>query len=332
MRGESESTNSANREFGDLLELQLLETSARYLRASVSLRPLFIIGFALMLWRWQPIGLIVLWSIAAFAPWLLLVYLLDAFLRDETRSEKRHAWALLLSAAVFFSTLSLASAALFFWTENDRLNNVMLYAVTAAGMALAAGQSAPSKTLFVGSIAPYAVIFPSLFLIHESFPFSLMLTAVSAAFCVVVVMSAKAMQQLTSEMLLLREEKRDLIARLERTLADATAARRRAENASNAKSQFLANMSHELRTPLNAVLGFSEVIRDRMFGNTAMDRYSEYADSIHVSGSHLLGLINDILDVSKIEAGKLELQFERFDLAAHAAEALRFVEDRKSVV
>ena len=80
-----------------------------------------------------------------------------------------------------------------------------------------------------------------------------------------------------------------------------------AEAANRAKSEFLANMSHELRTPLNAILGFSDVIENRLFGNDAMDRYANYAGDIHRSGVHLLGIINDILDLSKIEAGRTVL-------------------------
>jgi len=78
------------------------------------------------------------------------------------------------------------------------------------------------------------------------------------------------------------------------------------------KSRFLANMSHELRTPLNAVLGFSDIMRTRLFGPLP-DRYAEYADSIHQAGGHLLALINDVLDVSKIEAERYELSVETFD-------------------
>jgi two-component system, cell cycle sensor histidine kinase PleC len=83
-------------------------------------------------------------------------------------------------------------------------------------------------------------------------------------------------------------------------------ARRRSEEANQAKSTFLANMSHELRTPLNAILGFSEIIRDKVLGNDA-DRHVQYAADIHRSGTHLLNIVNDVLDVAKIEAGKLEL-------------------------
>lgn len=83
-----------------------------------------------------------------------------------------------------------------------------------------------------------------------------------------------------------------------------------ADLANRTKSEFLANMSHELRTPLNAIMGFSEVIKDEMFGNSGVPQYVEYARDIHNSGSHLLEIINDILDLSKIEAGRFELSEE----------------------
>ena len=86
------------------------------------------------------------------------------------------------------------------------------------------------------------------------------------------------------------------------------------ETASRHKSEFLANMSHELRTPLNAVIGFSEVLQDRLFGDLN-DKQAEYVADIHASGRHLLALINDILDLSKIEAGRMDLQITPFALS-----------------
>lgn len=99
----------------------------------------------------------------------------------------------------------------------------------------------------------------------------------------------------------------------------------RAEAASRAKSEFLANMSHELRTPLNAIIGFSEVLQARMFGPLGSDKYTEYADDIHNSGIHLLTVINDILDMAKIEAGQMQIEREDFDLAPLLEETLRLL-------
>lgn len=87
-----------------------------------------------------------------------------------------------------------------------------------------------------------------------------------------------------------------------------------AENASQAKSQFLASMSHELRTPLNAVMGYSEMIRDKLLGEAESGRYEEYADHIYRSGGHLLGLIDDILDLTRIEEGKIVPDERPFDI------------------
>ncbi|MEI9995740.1 MAG: PAS domain-containing sensor histidine kinase [Rhizomicrobium sp.] len=103
------------------------------------------------------------------------------------------------------------------------------------------------------------------------------------------------------------------------------AARDAAEGANRAKSSFLANMSHELRTPLNAIIGFSEVMTREMFGPVGSAKYLEYSRLIHESGNHLLELINSVLDMSKIEAGKLDLFEEVFDLEETAEAAIRFV-------
>jgi len=101
---------------------------------------------------------------------------------------------------------------------------------------------------------------------------------------------------------------------LEATTVDLHRAFEAAAAGSQAKSQFLATMSHELRTPLNAIIGFSEVMATEMFGPHVNARYREYSASVHASGKHLLGLINDVLDCSKIDAGRLELQESIIDM------------------
>jgi len=105
-------------------------------------------------------------------------------------------------------------------------------------------------------------------------------------------------------------------------------AKLRAEAANHAKSEFLANMSHELRTPLNAINGFSEIMSSEMFGPLGHPRYKEYANDILSSGQHLLSLINDILDMSKIEAGKLNLRFEPVVVDEVVEDTLRLIRQR----
>ncbi|HET7153956.1 MAG TPA: histidine kinase dimerization/phospho-acceptor domain-containing protein, partial [Hyphomicrobiaceae bacterium] len=102
----------------------------------------------------------------------------------------------------------------------------------------------------------------------------------------------------------------------------------RAEEANQAKSSFLANMSHELRTPLNAIIGFSEIMESGMFGALGSDKYVEYCRDIHGSGEYLLSVINDVLDMSKIEAGRLKLELENVELSRELDDALRVITTR----
>jgi two-component system, cell cycle sensor histidine kinase PleC len=125
-----------------------------------------------------------------------------------------------------------------------------------------------------------------------------------------------------------RAEKDALIGELETAKAISDEARRRAEAANVAKSHFLAQMSHELRTPLNAILGFSEVMKAEIFGPHSVAVYKDYAGDIHNSGVHLLGLINEILDLSRIEAGRYELNEEAVSLVGVVGECCHLLEMR----
>jgi PAS domain S-box-containing protein len=116
------------------------------------------------------------------------------------------------------------------------------------------------------------------------------------------------------------------ITQWKRAEEELTEAKRQAERASSAKSEFLAKISHEIRTPLNAIIGFSEVMMEGRFGPIGNERYREYLKDIHASGEHLISLINDLLDLSKIEAGRLDLSFVSVDLNEIASQCMAIMQ------
>jgi signal transduction histidine kinase len=118
---------------------------------------------------------------------------------------------------------------------------------------------------------------------------------------------------------------RDL-TRLRRSNKETESARLEAERASAAKSDFLAKVSHEIRTPLNAIIGFAEVMMEERFGRIGNERYKEYLKDVHASGTHVLSLVNDLLDLSKIEAGKFELELARVDANAIVSECVSIMQ------
>ena len=114
----------------------------------------------------------------------------------------------------------------------------------------------------------------------------------------------------------------------ERSAESARAAMIKAQTSDRAKSEFLANMSHELRTPLNAILGFSEIMKNEILGSLGVEQYKEYIQDIHESGAYLLDVISDILDISKVETGNLELAETEVDLNEAIGKSIRLVQER----
>ena len=120
---------------------------------------------------------------------------------------------------------------------------------------------------------------------------------------------------------------RDITA-WKRTEEELINAKQDAEKASTAKSDFLAKVSHEIRTPLNAIIGFSEVMMDERFGPVGNERYRQYLKDIHSSGGHLISLLNELLDLSKIEAGKLELTFVSVNLNDLVQQCVAYIQEQ----
>jgi len=214
------------------------------------------------------------------------------------------------------------------WVPGDHLNHVVLVLIIASSMASSSSVNAPhfvSGTICMWIYGLTLIITPLIAEGHIDRFFLLM----AVAFLITMIAQMDSNYEMTRKMLSLQDERAGLVDNLKRAKGESDAARYRAEEASRAKSQFLANMSHELRTPLNAILGFSEMIHTDVGGDKP-GKHKEYAKIVYDSGHHLLALINDVLDLAKIEAGGLELRETDVNLESLIAETLRMM-DAKAI-
>jgi two-component system cell cycle sensor histidine kinase PleC len=156
-------------------------------------------------------------------------------------------------------------------------------------------------------------------------PMEMILAALVPLYAIQVVMDSSNISQRWDREAMTRFSLADISRDLEEARDEALAKRAEAEAANASKTAFLANMSHELRTPLNAILGFSDIISREYLGPVGSPRYREYAEDIYTSGAHLLSLINDLLDVAKIEAGRMEIEPELIATRQALDDALKFV-------
>ena len=197
----------------------------------------------------------------------------------------------------------------FLWVPGNPLNNMfimLVLACTLAGNAALTGASKPLTILGLLVFGSGVVLTP----LQDSSSLYHGLAVLAFLYVCYLAHLSRTFYTTAHDMLLLRDDKNELIEALAKSKSESDAARRKAEAASRAKSEFLANMSHELRTPLNAIIGFSDMMATGMFA----EKSPEYSGLINASGHHLLNLINDILDLAKIEAGRLTLQESDVDL------------------
>ncbi len=204
---------------------------------------------------------------------------------------------------------------------------IIAFVATLMVIAAAAATSAALPGAVLAGTLPFAIAFVIAIGLDPR-PHLLALAAAIVFAELYFVMLSGRLYRHTIEGLTMRAESEALVAELEQAKANSDDARQRAETANLAKSRFLATMSHELRTPLNAILGFSEVMKSEVFGPLPNPTYKEYASDIHASGQHLLNLINEILDLSRVEAGRFELNEEPVNLLYSAEDAVRLVQLR----
>ncbi len=300
------------------LELLRAYASTR-LESILSATTLIVIVWLLSYW-WMRSNLVLLWGALTFASLVLCYRAARIFVALEDAKVHLRRWSTRLILVECVHATAWSSVALIIGDCDDPKAQVftiaMLLLVSAFNCVVTATMPlsayAASVPTFCATL--WIIGFHSL---GDGSAATLALVFVGAAQLFFVLL-ARRFHQVSFESVFYRCEKTELIAQLEQAKANSDEARRRSEEANLAKSRFLATMSHELRTPLNAVLGFSEVLKNEIFGAHSNPTYKDYANDIHSSGQHLLTLINEILDISRIEAGRYELKEESLALGAIA--------------
>jgi two-component system, cell cycle sensor histidine kinase PleC len=264
--------------------------------------------------------------------WLATIFICEGILLALTRQFKKEPrdtvdlaqWRRKLAAAEFLYGVCWAAVAFTPLTQPGQAAYFFLFAalmvVTAIRMLFAASVM---PILHAGTIPVTAALCLRFLMTGEIFYWLMAIVAAGIHFYFVFLV--KSLQRTAFSMLEHRAENERLIEELKREKLSSDEARARAEAANLAKSKFLANMSHELRTPLNAIMGFAEMMKGELLGPLGNEQYKSYAADIHASGEHLLKLINEILDLSRIEAGKYELIEKPVDFGAVARESLHLL-------
>lgn len=276
---------------------------------------------------WVPFIFSALWAGLVVTSLAIVALMARRFRRDDPAKFNAGRWTTSFVAAETLYGLALSLLALFTLVANPQDMTAVMFAMALVSVATNAVATHTLPPATVMSTIPMTTTV-SLTLIALGGTLNYTLAAVVICGEVFFVFLARQLHASELETISHQAEKDTLIAELEEARHMSDEARRHAEQANIAKSQFLATMSHELRTPLNAIIGFSEVLKSELLGEHQVPQYKEYAGDIHASGQHLLTLINELLDLSRIEAGKYELNEEAVSLVDIAADCRRMMELR----
>lgn len=315
-------------------EYELLSMFARNEIGAAVTMPALSIIFALASMFWAPVYEAVLWLLIVIAAKVVLIEQCRRYLAQPREQVDIRVWRRRLTLAEAFNGATWAGFALVGFAQSGAgaqpavfSSHVFLFATLIVVLAIRMSfASTMMGILYAGTIPMTTVVVARLLLLNDPFYFAL--ASMAAGVNVYFIFLAKGLHSTAVAMLEFRAQKDSLIAELEESRLLSEEARRRAETANKAKSRFLATMSHELRTPLNAIMGFSEVMKAEILGPLQNPTYREYASNIHDSGKHLLHLINEILDLSRIEAGRYELHEEPLRLSDVAEDCHRLLKLR----
>ena len=305
-------------------EYELLLMFVRNELSSAITTPLLAIIVAIGAMFWAPPRDLLIWLGIVFVAKGIVIALCRQFARAPRHDVQTPIWRAKITAAEFLYGVCWASVAFISPETQNEAANTFIFASLLVVISM--------RMLFASTVLPivYAGTLPMTVAIVIRFtlldnPFYWAMAAMAVGVHIYFIWLTNGLNSTVIAMLEFRAEKDALIAELEQSKAISDEARLRAEEANHAKSRFLATMSHELRTPLNAILGFSEIMRSEILGPHANPTYKEYANDIHQSGQHLLNLISEILDVSRIEAGRYELREAPLDLAEVAEDCHRLM-------
>lgn len=292
------------------LTLAKMRLAQANMRVGMRTMPILTAMCGLIHLQWAPIAEVAAWMLATFAFTAFRIRAERAMPRPGASAERvrKAARFYMLHSTVFI--LCWASQGALFWQSGD-LYNQMIITIILLSSAMSATLTASWLYAPLSQIAIYIGSVAVLYAL-EGTQQAFVLAAMAIVYANFIANAIANLHSTAVRILTLESEKDSLIADL--------------RHADKAKSDFLANMSHELRTPLNAILGFSEVMRDEMMGPMHNKAYKSYAGDIHSSGQHLLGLVNDILDLAKIESGKLELNDDSFTMQDIVSEGIRLFE------
>lgn len=292
--------------------------------------PLLAVVLAAVMALWIPAKIIAIWLGSVLAAKAVILALSVWYIRQrEAKRDIWPWWQLRFMIAELLYSLSWASlsAICFFSDASDVAPYVISFVALILMLSLRTMMAGPMAAIvYIGTVPVTAAILFGFTLLQN--PMFHALAGITFCAQIYFLVIAKRLSADTLDNFLLRAQKDLLIAELEQAKTISDTARRQAEEANIAKSRFLATMSHELRTPLNAILGFSEVMRSEILGPHAVPTYQEYSADIHTSGEHLLKLINEVLDLSRIEAGRYEMTEEAVSLAHIVDDCARLMELR----